>query len=227
VGGGILASGGTDKTVRIWDSRAPDLFAVATLHGHSKRVDGLQIKDHTLITSSRSASEVKLWDLRALQQNQQNPVKEVKSAGLTVLRVGGDRFATGHTDRCIRIYDARTGDLERTLTGHSDSIHCLQLDRQKLVSGSRDCTVRLWDPTTGREMNRIRFLNRGFPSCLSFNQSKLVLGTSANGVLVYDFSLSKRVEEDTDMLCSSLSGCLPSYSSSGPKRKRASMRVLN
>lgn len=214
----FLFSGGTDKTVRLWDARAGEQFAVATLRRHTRRVDGLQLgaDANTLISSSRSASvgrsklcwlgdtcltllrpalqEMCIWDLRMNQCT-----RAIQTAGLTSLRVAGSRhvlasqslvlilissasplsIATGHTDRTLKIWDSGTGELQRTLVGHTDTIQCLQFDRQKLITGSRDCTVRLWDPDTGKELNRFRFLNRGFPSCLAFNHSKLVLGTCA------------------------------------------------
>ncbi|KJR81873.1 F-box and WD-40 domain protein 1/11 [Sporothrix schenckii 1099-18] len=34
------------------------------------------------------------------------------------------------------------------LNGHSDSIYCLQFDEQKIITGSRDKTIRIWDMNT-------------------------------------------------------------------------------
>ncbi|CAK7264636.1 hypothetical protein SEPCBS57363_001177 [Sporothrix epigloea] len=34
------------------------------------------------------------------------------------------------------------------LNGHSDSIYCLQFDEQKIITGSRDKTIRIWDMKT-------------------------------------------------------------------------------
>ena len=37
----------------------------------------------------------------------------------------------------------------RTLTGHTGTVRCLQFDQHKVVSGSNDCTIRVWDIHTG------------------------------------------------------------------------------
>ena len=34
------------------------------------------------------------------------------------------------------------------LEGHKDSVYCVQFDESKIVTGSRDCTVRVWDSRT-------------------------------------------------------------------------------
>ena len=34
------------------------------------------------------------------------------------------------------------------LEGHTDSVYCVQFDDQKIITGSRDCTVRVWDAQT-------------------------------------------------------------------------------
>ncbi|OAA74514.1 WD40 repeat-like-containing domain protein [Akanthomyces lecanii RCEF 1005] len=34
------------------------------------------------------------------------------------------------------------------LSGHTDSVYCLQFDEQKIISGSRDKTIRVWDMRT-------------------------------------------------------------------------------
>ena len=31
------------------------------------------------------------------------------------------------------------------LEGHTDSVYCVQFDQNKIITGSRDCTVRVWD----------------------------------------------------------------------------------
>ena len=40
-------------------------------------------------------------------------------------------------------------ECERTLTGHTDWITCLATWRDKIISGSGDRTVRIWDAATG------------------------------------------------------------------------------
>jgi WD40 repeat protein len=69
--------------------------------------------------------------------------------GAVVSSADGSWLAAGG-DRTIRLWDVDTGTLRQELTGHLDSVAVLATDAdgQRLVSGSRDCTVRIWDATT-------------------------------------------------------------------------------
>ena len=51
----------------------------------------------------------------------------------------------------IRLWDVSTGDIIRTLTGHTRPVASVSFspDDQTLASGSDDATVRLWDVSTG------------------------------------------------------------------------------
>ena len=37
----------------------------------------------------------------------------------------------------------------RTLKGHDGTVRCLQFDSVKVVSGSSDCSIRVWSIETG------------------------------------------------------------------------------
>ncbi|KAJ3283547.1 hypothetical protein HDU79_008976 [Rhizoclosmatium sp. JEL0117] len=65
-----------------------------------------------------------------------------------------DRFVyTGSWDKSIKKFDASTGELLATFTGHADFVKTLILvpspSGLHLLSGSSDNTIKKWDPITG------------------------------------------------------------------------------
>lgn len=64
----------------------------------------------------------------------------------------GERIASGGDEQEIRIWNARTGDLERLLAGHSGAIVGLVFskDGRRLVSGSADGNAIMWETEDGR-----------------------------------------------------------------------------
>ena len=47
------------------------------------------------------------------------------------------------------------GTCIRTLTGHQDAVTCLQFDSTRIVSGSMDCNLKMWDIHSGDCVNTI------------------------------------------------------------------------
>jgi hypothetical protein len=52
---------------------------------------------------------------------------------------------------------AAEADRPVTFAGHTDAIHCVAFspDRSRIVTLSRDCTARVWDARTGRELSQV------------------------------------------------------------------------
>lgn len=84
----------------------------------------------------------------------------------------GDRIATGSYDRTIRIWNLKSGALERVFTNHGGPVNAVAFDAAtgRLISASDDHTIREWDPETGR-MVRIYREHEGRVLCFIFEKN--------------------------------------------------------
>lgn len=77
--------------------------------------------------------------------------------------------------------------LLQTLEGHTRTVTAVAFSKNRttLASGSDDCTVRLWDPTTGQCLQTLE----GIPAVtsLSFSKDSQYLNTG-RGILILDSS---------------------------------------
>src|SRR5262249_45217319 len=71
----------------------------------------------------------------------------------------GRRMATAGESNTVKVWDARSGQLQLTLSGHTAAVTraVFSPDGTRVASVSFDRTVRLWNARTGREV----FLLRG------------------------------------------------------------------
>src|SRR5262245_40193805 len=69
----------------------------------------------------------------------------------------GKVLASGSRDKTIKLWDARTGKLERTLTEHTADVYSVVFSPKGdlLASGSGDRTVRLWDARSGKVLRTL------------------------------------------------------------------------
>ena len=70
-------------------------------------------------------------------------------------------FATGSEDNCIRIWDisniSETPKLLQTLKGHTQDVYALEfIDDERIVSGSGDHTLKLWNGCSGECLATIK-----------------------------------------------------------------------
>ncbi|MBC6476671.1 MAG: WD40 repeat domain-containing protein [Hormoscilla sp. GM7CHS1pb] len=74
----------------------------------------------------------------------------------------GQTIASGSADKSIKIWNVRTGMLQRELKGHTESANAVANrsgkigpDNQTLVSGSKDKTIKIWNMITGKRINSL------------------------------------------------------------------------
>jgi WD40 repeat protein len=101
---------------------------------------------------------VKLW-----QREPNLPQFALGSDPATAIAASGDGkwIATAGRDNVIHLWDAATGKPGKNLTGHTGKINGLQFspDNARLVSGSADKTLRVWDVAAGSEFAKAETAN--------------------------------------------------------------------
>ncbi|KNE58112.1 hypothetical protein AMAG_04931 [Allomyces macrogynus ATCC 38327] len=74
------------------------------------------------------------------------------------------------------------------LKGHGDSVYCIQFDQQRIVSGSRDQTIKVWSLATGTILQEMRG-HAGSVLCLQYDATGLlVTGSSDTTVMLWDLT---------------------------------------
>jgi tricorn protease-like protein len=148
--GKLVASGGADQTVRLWDAATGR--PRATLKGHTDKVRGVALsRDGKLLVSASEDDTVRLWDAVA---GREKAVFKGHADEVTAVALSGDgRLAAAASDSTIQLWDTVTGREKAAFEGHTDKVTCVALsgDGKLLVSGSRGGTVRRWDlPSSDR-----------------------------------------------------------------------------
>jgi WD40 repeat protein len=133
----LLASGGDDWTVRLWDPVTGE--PVAVLHGHQGRIRSVcpvTVDGRHLLASGGDDQTVRLWDpatgepIRTLHGHQGMiwSVCPVTVDGRHLVASGGD-------DRTVRIWDPITGQVQALMRVDGPLRACAQISAEGLATG--------------------------------------------------------------------------------------------
>ncbi|KAF9193349.1 hypothetical protein BGZ51_003623 [Haplosporangium sp. Z 767] len=81
----------------------------------------------------------------------------------------------------------------RELPGHTEGIYCIQFDEHKIVSGSRDNTIKIWDVATGLCL-RTYTGHTASVLCLQYDDDRIVSGSSDTTIHVWDLNTGRPLQ---------------------------------
>ncbi|ORX79002.1 WD40 repeat-like protein [Basidiobolus meristosporus CBS 931.73] len=73
----------------------------------------------------------------------------------------------------------------RRLPGHAEGIYCIQFDSKKIISGSRDHTIKVWDIQSGYCISTYQG-HTASVLCLQYDEEIIVSGSSDSTIIVWD-----------------------------------------
>ena len=142
-------SGGSDKTVRVWDVASGRCTTV--LQVGAPVVSVAWWSNDRFVVAGLDNGAIEVWDVERGQR-----VRELKghTASVGNLDVSPDqtRLLSASADKTARLWKLDSGECVHILQGHTKYVNSAVLSRDGLraLSGSADTTVRLWDLATGR-----------------------------------------------------------------------------
>ena len=174
--GNVLVSGSTDRSVRVWDIEKG--VCTHVFHGHTSTVRCLIILMPTVVGKTSSGKPIMM------------PKEPI--------------IVTGSRDSTLRVWKLpKSGDIPinqpvmpqddtespyfvRALSGHIHSVRAIAAHGDTLVSGSYDCTVRVWKISTGETLFRLAgHAQKVYSVVLDHERNRCISGSMDNLVKVW------------------------------------------
>ena len=152
--GKTLVSGGSDRTIRFWNVATGQ--EIAKIERHTESVAALALSSNgKLLASAGSDKIVRVWDMQTrglLHEFQQEPSVFVPS--LSFSPDGNQLASAGYDEPCI-VWDLIKGELAYKLdTDDKPGIKAVFAPNGKWLAAGCGDTVRLYEPSTGKEIRR-------------------------------------------------------------------------
>ncbi|MGD9856679.1 MAG: WD40 repeat domain-containing protein, partial [Planctomycetaceae bacterium] len=146
--GAKIASASRDKTSKVFDAHTGD--ALTTFNKHGEVVFGVAfLPDGATVATSGRDKTIRLWTAEKGDQT-----REIGGFGSDVFKIAAlpdGRLVSCSADKTVRLHTSADGKEVRKFEGHSDWVYAVAAHpaSTRLVSGSYDGEIRLWNLDTG------------------------------------------------------------------------------
>ena len=192
--GRFLVREGPEHTVQVRDAKSGK--EVGIIGRHAMQIWGMAFSpdgQHLATASNDGTVRVWAWDPAHLGREQQPELTldvHVDGYGNRVaFSPDSKRLATGGDGYAVDIWDAKTGELQHTLSGHTGDVFAVAFspDDRWLASAGEDTTVRIWD-TASWKLRRTLRGHTGLVMSLAFSpdSQRLASGSRDHTMKVWD-----------------------------------------
>ncbi len=196
--GNILASGGQDNVIRIWEIASEE--QLLDLRGHASHVRDCAFSPtgESLLSAGRDGL-VKLWlphqyaEMVVLEQSTTGESDAVLAAQFSR---DGTQVVTASRDRTATLWDiAKREPVQRFEEGHEFLSSTAQFfdDGTRMATGAGDSSVRVWDVATGTQLQLMEGTGYTATLAVSPNGKWLASGGSDNELQIWNVDTGKRV----------------------------------
>jgi WD40 repeat protein len=180
---GKALSGGSDRTMQLWDLQTGKRAGVFT--GHQDRVRGVAYSARARLAATASADRsVRLWDLEAGKEVRKltGHTEQVEQVSFSA---DGRRLLSASYDHTVRVWDVATGKELKRLSVPEGLCGAFSPDGKRIVTGGiRDHpNVCVWDAETGKELRRYEGHTAGVGNVTFFPDGKRIASASEDGTV--------------------------------------------
>ncbi|KAG0715759.1 Coatomer subunit beta' [Chionoecetes opilio] len=178
-----------DMTIKLWNWDKK-WSCQQVFEGHSHYVMQIVInpKDNNTFASASLDHSVRVWQLGSPQPNF-TLYDHKRGVNCVDFYHGGDKpyLISGGDDSLVKIWDYQNKTCVQTLEGHSQNVSSVSFHPELpiILTGSEDCTVRVWHANTYRLENTLNYgLDRVW--CISANKgsNNVCFGYDEGSVMV-------------------------------------------
>ncbi len=198
--GQTLASGSDDRTVSLWNLKTGKQNF--TFFGQSGEVHAVAISpDGKILVAGGFDNKITGWQLntKTLFSSffvRNSPYSHLGFVSALAFSRNRKIIASSSGDKTIRIWGGYTGELKRTLNGHTETVLSIAItpDGQTLVSSSADQTIRLWSINENQQP-RILSGHSSWVTCVAIapDGNTLISGSSDGTIKLWNLSTGKLI----------------------------------
>jgi WD40 repeat protein len=192
---GKLASGSSDGTICLWNLQTGQPEAIFRNAGFITSI--AFSPDGAWMASGSSDQTIRIWEVK-----KQRLVRQLSGHTDVVATVtfsaDGQHLVSGSLDGTARIWDHARGNCMLTYTGHQQWVLSLiPLPDGRILSGSRDQSIQLWDIKTGKTLRvyeRERTPRKAEYGGMALKGNRL-LWAGSDGMHLWDFNSGRHLRK--------------------------------
>ena len=198
----LLLSSSGDSTIKLW--KTDSFTCIRTLQGHRSYVWSATFsRDGSYVISGSHDKTIRIWRVK-----DGSPIKTINAnteIRCVAISPRGDKLAIAGYTHFVKVWDAKSGQLIKTLSGHQDNLWTVEFspNGDYLASGGDDLSLRFWNISDMTSIFSHQGYNAGILSVLFSPVHPNVLLTVSNVARLWNIqtgqsqNLLKSIKEPT------------------------------